>query len=442
MMNKFEELGLGKEILATVKSLGFTEPTPIQEETIPLTLKGKDIIGQAATGSGKTLAFGTQAIMRAESGKGIQALVMAPTRELAEQVASEMRKFASGYDLKIVDIYGGVAINPQIRKLEEAEIVVGTPGRIIDHLTRRTMDLSHVKVLVLDEADRMVDMGFLPDVERIMQDLPKRRQTLLFSATMSPDIDYVSEKYMTHPKHVSVKSYVDSSKLKQVYYDVAMNEKFSLFLHLISHDKTKLAMVFCNTRANVEHVVDNLRKHKVNAVGIHGGMNQAKRSKTMEDFYKEHNRILVCTDVAARGLDIKGVTHVYNYDIPAKSNEYIHRIGRTARAGSEGEAISIVTSKDYDNFRRVLDDASLKIEHEEAPEFEKVFVQFSRREDRGFGGRDRGRGGGRYGAYSTGGPRRSGGGRYGSREGGHRRDGSGRRDERGDSRSRGGSYDK
>jgi ATP-dependent RNA helicase DeaD len=425
-MEKFAKLGLGKGLLEVLKEMHFEKPSEIQEKTIPLIMEGQDVIGQAATGSGKTLAFGSGLIQNIVRGGGIKALILTPTRELAEQVSNALKRFSRNYNLNITEVYGGVSINPQIRDLERADVVVGTPGRILDHLDRRTLDLSKVKFLVIDEADRMVDMGFLPDVEKIIKSCPVKRQTLLFSATISPDISYVAHHYMNHPTQVTVESYVDPTKLKQVFYDVQSDEKFSLFLHLIKHDKAKLSMIFCNTRGNVETVLHNLKKFGIDAVGIHGGMNQAKRNRVMEDFHKQDVHILVCTDVAARGLDIKDVSHIYNYDVPKDSTDYIHRIGRTARAGKEGEAITLVSQRDYMNFRKVLDDPSLKIERGKTPEFNKVAAQFSFRREGSFDGRnfrERGgdRGNRRYGTYGTGGPRRGGG------FGGGRRDSEGRR---------------
>ncbi|MBU1051565.1 MAG: DEAD/DEAH box helicase [Nanoarchaeota archaeon] len=462
-MENFEKLGLGKGILDVLREMRFEKPSDIQEKAIPFVLKGKDVIGQAATGSGKTLVFGSALIQNMKHEKGVKALVLTPTRELAEQVAKALRTFSKNYEWEIVEVYGGVSIGPQINRLEDADIVVGTPGRILDHLNRRTLDLQKIRFLVLDEADRMVDMGFLPDVEKIINSCQKRRQTLLFSATISPDISYVSKNYMDHPKQITVESYVDPSRLKQIFYDVQNHEKFSLFLHLIKKDKSDVSMVFCNTRGNVETLTSNLIKFGVGAIGIHGGMNQSKRNNVMEAFYKARAHVLICTDVAARGLDIKKVTHIYNYDVPKDNTDYIHRIGRTARAGKDGEAIILVCSKDYVSFRKVLDDDSLKIKQEKLPEFEKVKPNFSSRGEfdssrrdsgrGGFGGSrgrddrrggfrssgDRRRGNKRYGTYGTGGPKKRGG------EGGGewRRDNYGKKPSswRGGSRgSSGGSY--
>lgn len=433
-MNEFEKLGLGKGILETLQKMKFEKPSEIQEKTIPLVLNGEDVIGQAATGSGKTLAFGAGIIQNMRKEKGVKALIMTPTRELAEQVAKAIKKFSENYNLEIADIYGGVAINPQIRALETADVVVGTPGRILDHINKRTLQLNKIQFLVLDEADRMVDMGFLPDVERILKECNKERQTLLFSATISPDISYVAKNYMRNPKQITVESYVDPTKLKQVYYDIPDYEKFSLFLHLVKQDSSHIAMVFCNTRGNVETLVSNLRRFDVQALGIHGGMNQAKRNKVMEDFFKQHFNVLVCTDVAARGLDIKNVSHVYNYDIPKDRTDYIHRIGRTARAGKEGKAISLVCSKDYLSFRRILEDDEIKIEREDAPEFERVKPLFAkdRQFDRPFRRfNSQGEKRNRYGTYRTGGSRsndNSSGQSHRRSFGGRSNDSSGRRD--------------
>lgn len=394
-MNEFKNLGLSKEILEVLEEMNFTAPTDIQKETIPLILKGKDVIGNAATGSGKTLAFASGIIEKCVPGEGVQALVMAPTRELAEQIAKVMRTFSKKTSLDVQEVYGGVPIERQVRAVEYCDVVVGTPGRILDHLKRRSLNLEKLKILVLDEADRMVDMGFLPDVERIINLCPTRRQTLLFSATTSKDVEYIEKKYMQFPKTVAVETYVDVSQLQQHYYNAPKESKFSLLVHFLKNEKSGIIMVFCNTRRNVDLVTMNLRRHRINAEAIHGGLEQKKRSRIIDSLHKNEADILVCTDVAARGLDIKNVTHVYNYDIPRTSEEYVHRVGRTARAGKKGTAISIVSSNDYENFSNVLMDESIKIEEKPLPEFEKVeaFFKNARPRDREFRGRDRGYGG-------------------------------------------------
>ena len=401
-MERFRKLDIKDSIIKSIEEHGFEKPSEIQEKTIPLVLKGKDVIAGAATGSGKTLVFGSAIIQHSRKDGGIQALVMTPTRELAEQVSKALNKFSKYNPLKIIPVYGGVSINPQINDLEEAEVVVGTPGRILDHLSRKTIELKHVKILVLDEADRMLDMGFKEDVEKIIHSCPKNRQTLLFSATISQDISLLARKYMKDPVEVSAECYVDPTKLTQIYYDVDDKLKYSLLVQLLKNEKPVLAMIFCNTRKNVDFVANNLKLNGINALPIHGGFSQDKRSRVLESFHNSKINILVCTDVAARGLDIKGVTQIYNYDIPADSKEYIHRIGRTARAGKEGKVINIVASRDYENFRQVIKNDELKITKHETPYVERSNIkwiperrEFGRREGgRNFGGRNRERSGG------------------------------------------------
>jgi ATP-dependent RNA helicase DeaD len=353
---------------------------------------------------------------------------MAPTRELAEQVAKSIAVFSRYKGLNIVSIYGGVSIEPQIRQLERADIVVGTPGRILDHLQRRTLDLRKINTVVLDEADRMLDMGFIDDVQKILERCPENKQTLLFSATISADIERIAKRYQKNPILVSAETYVDASKLKQVYYDTPRNLRFSLLVHLLKQEHSGLIMIFCNTRNNADFLANNLSRYDIEAMAIHGGLSQNRRNSIMEQFNKNHFLILICTDVAARGLGIKNVSHVYNYDVPKTSTEYVHRIGRTARAGKEGIAITIVSDRDYENFRNVLQDDSLKIEKQELPELQEIKVNFagqfnSMRRGRSSGGY-RGRSG--YGGGHGGGHR--GGGRSYSRGD---RDGDGGRD-RGD----------
>ena len=419
-MENFRRLGITEDLLRSIKELNFEKPSEIQEKSIPIILEGRDVIGKSATGSGKTLAFSAGIIEKVKEDKGVQALVLTPTRELAEQVAQSLRNFSKNTNLTIQEVYGGVSISNQIRGIKVSEIVVGTPGRILDHLERKTLNLSRLFILVLDEADRMVDMGFLPDVEKIIKICPINRQTLLFSATISKDINYITDKYMKNPEYISVKSYVEAEKLKQYYYDISPNAKFSLLAHFLKKDKTQLVMIFCNTRRNADIVAKNLQRLGFKAMAIHGGNTQNKRNSIIELFHKSQIHILVCTDVAARGLDIKNVSHIYNYDIPKNSIDYIHRIGRTARAGNEGEAISLVTNKDYDSFSEVMTDRSIIIISKETPHFENVEFHlfherkegFHRSEHRGrfdrgrrsfgdrrskFGGRDKQNNNGRFG---------------------------------------------
>jgi len=415
-MERFRKLGIHEDIVRVIEEEKFDKPSEIQEKSIPLILAGKDVIAGSATGSGKTLAFGAGIIQITKSRYGIQTLVLVPTRELAEQVSRELKKFSKHNALKIAAVYGGVSIGPQMESLEYAEVVVGTPGRIIDHIQRGTIDLNNIKILVLDEADRMLDMGFRNDVEKIIRKCPTNRQTLLFSATISPDISHLARKYMHSPVEVSAEQYVDPSKLTQVYYDTPDNMKFALLVHLLKEEHPGLIMVFCNTQRNTDFVARNLQELGINAVAIHGGLSQDKRSKILHMFNSKQVGVLVCTDVAARGLDIKGVSHVYNYDTPNESDNYVHRIGRTARAGKDGKAVSIIASRDYDNFSMVLKRSGFEIKREDMPIVERVnLILPERREGGRFGGRGEGRGGGRFSGRRDGGRNLSRGGRGGGR---------------------------
>lgn len=410
MNDKFKELGISEEILKAIEELRFEEPTDIQAQAIPLILEGKDVIAGSATGSGKTLAFSVGIIRDAKANGGIQALILTPTRELAEQIYMAIRSFSKFKPLNVVSIYGGVSINPQFKQLETAEIVVGTPGRILDHLERGTIDLSNIKTLILDEADRMLDMGFIDDVNKIISQCPTERQMLLFSATISPDIEDLTNNFMKDPVKVSVDCYVDPKKLHQIYYDVKNNLKFSLLAHLLKQDDTGLVMVFCNSRKFVDVVSANLNKLGIKALSIHGGLTQNKRSFTINQFNKKGNFVLVCTDVAARGLDIPGVTHIYNYDLPDDSKQYIHRIGRTARAGESGRVINLVGDRDHENFGKVFRDFDVQIDRVEKPHVERInMVTEAPRRRSGYGGRGGPRGsfGSRRHSDRRGSPRRN-----------------------------------
>ncbi len=422
-MTTFKDLGLTEGVLAAVDNLGFTTPTEIQEKAIPLILSGKDMIAGSATGSGKTLAFGLGCLQKIHKGGGIQMLILTPTRELADQILEALKSVAKDPKLNITSIYGGVSINPQIKDLTKADIVVGTPGRILDHIGQGTIDLSFVNHMVLDEADRMLDMGFLDDVTKIISKCTKKeKQFLLFSATIPPEVARLSKRFMSDPVKVDAIKYVDPRKLNQVYYDITGPLKFSLLAHLLKEEDTGLVMVFCNSRHYTDTVANNLNKVGIEAMAIHGGLTQQKRTKVLGKFNTKTTFVLVCTDVAARGLDIPGVSHVYNYDIPQDSKQYVHRIGRTARAGESGEVINLISSRDYDYFDRVLRDNDLTIKKMKRPYIERIEMEAAPREQRGYGGGNRNNGprghsGGRhtsrpYRSGNSGGSHRGGSGNY------------------------------
>ena len=374
-MNLFKDLGLSPGLLTAIEKLGFDKPTQIQAESIPAIMSGKDVIGESATGSGKTLAFGCGIIEHVEPGKGLQALILTPTRELAEQVKNALIKFSHQKRLSILSIYGGVSIGPQIRDLARADVVVATPGRLLDHLERRTIDTSKVKLLVLDEADRMFDMGFIDDVEKIISVCPTKRQTMFFSATISSRVKDLANQHMVDPVSVYATKMVDPSKLNQIYYNISKNQKLSLLVNLLKKERAGLVMVFCNTRRITDFVVKTLKVNKISAIAIHGGLTQNKRTNTIDMFNNAKVGVLVCTDVAARGLHIDNVSHVYNYDIPRDSKDYVHRIGRTARAGENGEVINLLCDYDYDNFSKVLNDyREFHVKKVENPQLERIVI--------------------------------------------------------------------
>ena len=363
---------LHPELKKAFLELGFEEMTDIQVKTIPLIQQGKDVIGQSQTGSGKTAAFGFPILEKITHNNGLQALILVPTRELCEQNTTEMRKFSKHKRMNIIAVYGGVSINPQIHSLRQADIVVATPGRMLDHLQRGTVNLGKVKILVLDEADKMFEMGFIEDVKKIISQVPRERQTLLFSATISTQVHDIVNNYMKNPAKIKVQSYVEQEKMAQYFYNVNSRDKFSLLVHILKHESPALTIIFCATRRRVDIVSRNLYKQGIQSQGLHGGLSQNRRKQAIDMFHSKKADILVASDVAARGLDIKNVSHIINYDIPKTSKEYIHRIGRTARAGKEGKVISLLSEQDHENFRNVLGDRSLVIEQLKLPEFQRV----------------------------------------------------------------------
>jgi len=370
---KCEQLIIQTKLLAKLQEQEFKELTLIQEKCIPEIVLGKDVVGQAETGSGKTLAFCLPILNKIIPRRGLQALVLTPTRELCVQVTDVFRDFGKTLGIRTTSVYGGVSIGPQIHDIRSSEIVIGTPGRMLDHLRRRTIDLSNIKILVLDETDKMFEMGFVDDVEEIIRQIPQQRQLLMFSATISEDVHRLARKHLKNPVIVKTQSYVDHSKLKQIYYDIfQQNQKFSLLVHLLNSNTDGLSIVFCGTRRESDAVSKNLARQGIRASAIHGGMRQQKRASSLDALKTQKTKVLVATDVAARGLDIKNVTHIYNYDVPKTPTEYVHRIGRTARAGANGAAITLLTERDHDNFRRVQSNDDLRIERADIPDFRKV----------------------------------------------------------------------
>jgi ATP-dependent RNA helicase DeaD len=370
---KFEEIKINRKLINKTQEQGFKNLTLIQEKCLPEIIKGRDVIGQAETGSGKTLVFCLPILDKIVPGRGIQALVITPTRELCIQVSDVFFDYGKSLDVKTTSVYGGVGIGPQIKNLRTSEIVVGTPGRILDHLMRKTLDLRNVQFLVIDETDKMFEMGFIDDVEKIVRHVPMKRQTLMFSATISNDINRLVNKHLNNPLVVKTQSFVDKSKLKQVYYDINQrNEKFSVLVHLLKNDTSGLAIVFCATRRESDDVARNLRHQGINVSAIHGGMSQSRREQSLDALKNQRTDVLVATDVAARGLDVKNITHIYNYDVPKTTIDYIHRIGRTARAGADGAAITLLTQRDHDNFRRVQSNDELEIQRVDIPDFRRV----------------------------------------------------------------------
>jgi len=344
-IQNFDDLPLTPEVMKGIEELGFSNLFPIQAQAIIPLLEGKDVIGQAQTGTGKTAAFGIPMVERVNSNiKRVQGLVLAPTRELAIQVAQRISRFSRYSSLKVLPVYGGEPINKQIRALERGvHIVVGTPGRLIDHLRRGTLNLSSTKVVVLDEADRMLDMGFIDDINYILQRVPEDRQLSLFSATIDQSVMNVCHRYMKNPEKILVsKDEIALTQLNQYYMVVNPRNKLEYLLDILKHNNMGKAIIFCNTRRGTDWLAYKLNADGYDAEPLHGGFTQAQRDHVSNSFRNGKLKLLVATDVAARGLDIQGITHIINYDVPLDALVYFHRIGRTARMGNDGTAITLV----------------------------------------------------------------------------------------------------
>lgn len=336
--------------------MGYHTPTEIQRRVIPLLLEGKDVIGQAQTGTGKTAAFGIPLVERLDLARSeAQALVLAPTRELALQIAEELRRLGAHGGVQLALIYGGTRYATQLRDLKAgAQAVVGTPGRILDHLQRGTLRLDTVRFAVLDEADRMLDMGFLPDVERILRRTPRDRQTALFSATVPPIVRILARRHMRHPTMVAVRpEQVTVEQVDQVYYEVAERDKVDGLLEIVRKEQPSRAIIFCRTRAAVDRLTRALARRGCHAEALHGDLSQAAREEVLQRFRDGLVHLLVATDVAARGLDIAEVSHVINFDIPEEADAYVHRVGRTARMGRSGKAITFVAEWDASHLEAI-----------------------------------------------------------------------------------------
>ncbi len=403
-MVKFSEMNFKKELVNALSEIGLVEAFPIQETTMPHILNGEDLIGQAHTGSGKTFAFSLPIIQNIDpSSKGINALILVPTRELAVQVTEEIKKAAKYTRVKAVAIYGGVSISMQYRALQWGQqIVVATPGRLIDLMNRRAISLSKVKFLVLDEADRMLDMGFINDIEFIINSIPKNRQTLLFSATMPRDIVNLSEKYMRHPVKILLdEDDLSADLIDQTYLVVEERRKLDHLSEILKTIKGKV-LIFCSTKRRTRILARDLYLRGLRTVAIHGDLSQNQREDAMQRFREGRTQILVATDVAARGIDIPSIEQIINFDVPMDPLMYFHRIGRTARAGESGKALTLVSQHQYDDFQNILkhtetfikqlnEKMGIKVEHH--PEHPaKRFSQRRRFEGRSFGDRSGSRG--------------------------------------------------
>lgn len=353
---KFSELGLSEGIVNTLTEIGYEQPTPIQEQTIKLALEGRDVLGQAQTGTGKTAAFGLPTIEKIDaSNPAIQALVIAPTRELAVQGQEELFRFGKSKGLKVRTVFGGSSIEKQIKGLKAgAHIVVGTPGRLVDLIKRKAIKLDQLETLILDEADEMLNMGFLEDIHFIIEKTPEARQTLLFSATMPNDIKKIGVKFMKNPEHIKIAAKeMTADRIDQYFVKTKEFEKFDVLTRLLDVERPELAIVFGRTKRRVDELIRGLKLRGYRAEGMHGDLDQNKRLAVLRDFKAGHIDVLVATDVAARGLDVSGVTHVYNYDITQDQESYVHRIGRTGRAGKSGRSVTFVSYNEMGYLRAI-----------------------------------------------------------------------------------------
>ena len=439
-MTSFKELGLSAEVLRALDENGFKDPFPIQELSIPLILKGKDVIGQAHTGTGKTAAFSLPILNNIKRNGPIQALILVPTRELAMQVTNEIRKFSKYVGIRTLAVYGGQSMSLQITQLRKGvQIVVATPGRLIDHVKRGTIQLEAAKFVVLDEADRMLDMGFIDDIKFILFYVDEDRQTCLFSATIPPEISRLAQDYMKNPHEVKLnEEEISLDTIDQSYLIVEERQKFKHLCNFIKSRDEKQTIVFAATKQRTQRLAIELKQQGLRAITIHGDLSQKQRDDSMHRFRTGSEDILVATDIAARGIDVPAIGHVINYDIPDDPMIYFHRIGRTARAGGTGKAISLVSQDRVDDFTRILKNTELPIKRLndemgiEVPRIQS-HPRTNWRRNSGYGGR-----------YGSGGGyrNRQGSNRFSSADSSRRRYGYGARSERRPSYNQRSSYDR
>lgn len=375
-MKKFNEMNLSEEIITALETLGFENSTLIQELAIPIALEGRDIIGQSQTGTGKTFAFGIPILehILQNNTKKVQALVICPTRELAVQVSGEIDKLCKFTKIKSLPVYGGEYIEKQIKSLKKnVNIVIGTPGRMMDHIKRKTLKLDSVQFVVLDEADEMLDMGFVEDIEAILNEVPEERQTMLFSATMPTEIIELSQKYLNDPEKIKVKNKTMTvDQIEQIYIKVKNSDKAEVLSRIVELEESGKSIVFCNTKKMVDELVVDMQNRGYSVEGLHGDLKQQKRDMVIERFRTGGISMLIATDVAARGLDIRDVDLVVNYDLPIEEEQYVHRIGRTGRAGASGKSYSFAYGRDVERLRRIENYAKCKIKEETIPRYERV----------------------------------------------------------------------
>ncbi|MBN1923456.1 MAG: DEAD/DEAH box helicase [Nanoarchaeota archaeon] len=381
-MKDFKELGISSKLITELEQHGIVKPTLVQEKTIPLVLKGKDVMVQSETGSGKTIGFAVPTIDMVKKEGKVQVLVITPTRELAKQISEEYEKFSKFKDLKTAVVYGGVSINNQAQQVRISEIVVGTPGRLLDLLNRRLLNLTYCSFLVIDEADRLMDMGFIDDINAIIKFMPVQKQSLMFSATINSKVLKLMETFLNNPVKIMLENIIKRGVLKQYYYNVSSRDKISLLVHLLKTIKHGLTLVFCNTKRQTRFVAKALKKNGINAEAMNGDMTQFMREKVLRLFGLEKIEVLVATDVAARGIHIEDITHVFNYDLPDDEETYTHRVGRTARNGKTGTAIILLSDRDFQNMDKIKKAYRGMIDEVKTEEYERIKIPVMKREGR------------------------------------------------------------